>query len=631
MTGIAGILNHHSMNPEHDLNVLETCLKDSEQISVSRWRDKCLSICCSDYQRMDGTLQPGYNSDRSKLIIMVGEIYNSKSEQAMLIKKGGRLPPRLSTQAEFCLHIFESLGIEGFTELNGSFLIVIYDIIKNSLAITTDRFASIPIYYAISRDGKFCFSTRAYGTAKVCGETHNLNHQAVFEFFTFQKILGTKTFYKNISMVPPGTMLSFEQNRISLSNYWHIQYKEKEGSSDDYTESLGHNIKTAVNDRLNDTVKNGILLSGGLDSRMLLAASDKPLVCLTFGDWANREVITAREIAKTKGCPHIFLRRDFNHYVNLVDEAVKIGDGMYCFVHAHSIGFIERIKQECDLVFHGLALERYFRGTYFPKSFRLFDNLRRNAQENVLSEKNLIENFLVETKNSLYRRYPENIFSNSINKFYQATIHSSAESIMKESSQYCENIYDRFVYPDVCYHARSKAFVFETSLAAYLKHRNIVYDNRLIDLHLKMPFKYRTNSRVWMEAMKRLHPALATLKNANTNCSFFTPLPIQKMLAYSQLIGDRIKLSRKNRTVNPIYANGSWPNPIELIKSNPKMNTLINETIEDQACLSPTIFKIENLKKMLQEHMTGKAEHTEFLFLLLTFGRWFKTLGPGSI
>jgi len=280
------------------------------------------------------------------------------------------------------------------------------------------------------------------------------------------------------------------------------------------------------------------------------------------------------------------------------------------------------------LVFHGLALERYFRGTYFPKSFHLNNHLRRDAQENILSENNLIEKFLVETKNSLYRRYPENIFSDNISKLYQPMIHSSAEIIMKESNQYCENIFDRFIYPYICYHARSKAFVFETSLAVYQKHRNIMYDNRLIDLHLKMPLKHRINSHVWMEAMKRLHPAIAKLKNANTNCSFFTPLLIQKILAYSQIIRDRITLSYKN---NPIYTNGSWPNPIELIKSNPKMSTLINDTIEDQACLSPDIFRIENLKKMLQEHMTGKTEHTEFLFLLLTFGRWFKTLGPGSI
>jgi asparagine synthase (glutamine-hydrolysing) len=515
---------------------------------------------------MDRAFQPGYNSDKSKLIVMVGEIYNSKPEQAMLTKISGHPSPGLFTQAEFCLYIFESLGIEGFVDLNGSFLVIVYDITKNSLTIITDRFASIPIYYTVGRDGKFCFSTRAYGPAKVCDEIHNLNHEAIFEFFTFQKLLGTKTFYKNISMVPPATMLSFEQNRISLKNYWHIQYKEKEGSSNDYAELLSHNIKTVVNDGLSDTLKNGILLSGGLDSRMLLAASDKPLVCLTFGDWANREVLTARKIAEIKGYPHIFLRRDFNHYVNLINEAVKIGDGMYSFVHAHSIGFIERIKQECDLVFHGLALERYFRGTYFPKSFHLNNHLRRDAQENILSENNLIEKFLVETKNSLYRRYPENIFSDNIRKLYQPMIHSSAEIIMKESNQYCENIFDRFIYPDICYHARSKAFVFETSLAVYLKHRNIMYDNRLIDLHLKMPLKHRINSHVWMEAMKRLHPAIAKLKMPKPLALFYTLL-IQKNISVFAIIRDRITYLIK---IIPFILM-ILPNPIELIKSNPKM------------------------------------------------------------
>jgi hypothetical protein len=83
--------------------------------------------------------------------------------------------------------------------------------------------------------------------------------------------------------------------------------------------------------------------------------------------------------------------------------------------------------------------------------------------------------------------------------------------------------------------------------------------------------------------------------------------------------------------MNPTYTQGSWPNFTELIRYNEKLKNIIESTIEDPGCLNPSIFNIPRIKEMFEEHLNRKANYTEFLFLLLTFGRWHKKYGPRSV
>jgi hypothetical protein len=68
----------------------------------------------------------------------------------------------------------------------------------------------------------------------------------------------------------------------------------------------------------------------------------------------------------------------------------------------------------------------------------------------------------------------------------------------------------------------------------------------------------------------------------------------------------------------------------ELLRYDNKLVEIAWRTIHDQDCLDPSIFNIQRIEKMFKAHLAGKEDHKTFLFLLLTFGRWYKMFGPRS-
>jgi hypothetical protein len=54
------------------------------------------------------------------------------------------------------------------------------------------------------------------------------------------------------------------------------------------------------------------------------------------------------------------------------------------------------------------------------------------------------------------------------------------------------------------------------------------------------------------------------------------------------------------------------------------MKSLINDTIIDSECIDPKIFNINRMKKLLNEHLSREKNNSYFLYLILTFGTWYK-------
>ena len=76
-----------------------------------------------------------------------------------------------------------------------------------------------------------------------------------------------------------------------------------------------------------------------------------------------------------------------------------------------------------------------------------------------------------------------------------------------------------------------------------------------------------------------------------------------------------------------VSRQGSWPNMGELIRQRPAMAHLIWATMHDHECVDPDIFNVSCLESAFERHMNRDADHAALLFLLVTFGRWFKRYG----
>ena len=627
MSGIVGYINNIENASSVLLDSMSESIRYTESAPIDKWNDDFIAISRVHHAIINPEPQPIFNEDKSLFIVMIGEVFEYEEQKIKLIHKGYKFKFD-DNDAEYCLHLYEEKGENAFKELNGSFCIAIYNLATHEFLLVNDRFSSHPLFYYLTDKKTLLFGTQLSSILQSSEVPRELNMESVLEFFTFQRVLGVKTFYKNINFLPPATILHYRDGNISSIPYWEMKYKEEKHPERYYVDKLAEAIKKSVESRTQGDYRFGILLSGGLDSRTVLAASDKELLAFTVGDFENREVKIAKRIAETKGCKHIFLKRNLDHYVNLVDEAVEIGDGMYCFIHAHNIGFFDPIQKECNVLLHGYALERFFRGTNLPhKSLNLLGKSFFTKLDK-LSNKNLPYKIINKLKYSLNQINPQQLFIRSYLPILDDILLDSVNTILKEAESNCTNIYDRFIWFDTHYLSRSCAFLFEKSIRSFINERSIAFDNNLLDLHLKMPIDLRSNSRIWMKALAKLDPEIAVIPDANTGYSPFIPEYLEWVLTVSRRIASKLLLLRSRQLPHPTYTQGSWPNFSELIRHNEKMKKLISDTLRDSECLDPNIFDIQRVEEIFKESLNGKDEYTPFLFLLLTFGKWHKKYGP---
>ncbi len=599
---------------------------DNEQVDL--WHDVFLSIARLNHGTTNTESQPIFNNDRSMLMIMDGNIFDYEQSKSELINKGHRFEFE-HNDAEYCLRLYEETGESAFRKLNGNFNIVVYNLITHELLLVNDRFCSQPLFYYLTDKGNLLFGTRLSSILVSPEVPRQLDIRSIFEFFTFQRILGNKTYYKDIDVLKPAHILKYQNGNVSIIPYWEMHYKETNHPKKYYVDKLAAVLKKSVARRIQGNNCFGLLLSGGLDSRMILAASDKKMVTFTFGDFENREVKTARKIAEAKGCKHIFLNRDFDHYFNMVDEAVESGDGMYNFIHAHVIGYFSDIQEVSDVIFTGVRFEHCFRGTALPRrTLKIFGRNIGLPFLTKITDKNIVYKILGKLRYSIYEQNPHQLFNEYYADKLDDVLNNSIKKILEEANSKVVSIYDKFTWLDTYYTSRYPTYLFNLSIRQALDEYVVMFDNDLFDLYLEIPLKYRSNKDLWIATLEKLNPDIARIPNSNTGYSPFFPTFIRWAVVLIQIILKKIFVLKANRLPNPTYTESSWPNYRELIRHNKKLRELIWITITDPECLDPSLFDIRRIKEMFEAHVTGEEDYSAFLYLLLTFGSWHKKYGP---
>ncbi len=613
MTGIAGKISGELDNSL--VKEMMTKLRYTHKERTDYWSDDFLSIGKVSHKIHENISQHVFNEDKSMLIVMDGEIFDYLDDKKNLLKKGHKF--KSESCIEYCLHLFEEEGASGLKKLNGSFLIVIYNLKTKEVFIITDRLGSRPLFYHDKESGGLLFSSQFSSILQDPHVPRKLNKDAIFEFFTFRKILRNETFYKDIKLLGPASVLYYKNKKISISKYWKMVYGHKCYSEKKYINELSRRIKKAVERRVVENYKYGLLLSGGLDSRMVLAASPKKMTCFTFADFDNNEVRVARSIAKIKKTEHFFLKRTPDHYADSLEKAVDIGDGRYRFDHAHGIGLFQKISRECDVLFHGAMLDILFRNVNFPTNYKSLENT------------SLSEDIDLIFRDSLLQEKPEKLFNKNYSLGFKKRLNKSVEkslkNIKKNNAKKFNRVLDHFSFSSA-YGQRSYLHVLHNQ--AYIDERSIALDNDLINLYLEIPLKFRENSELFSKAITMINPDMC--KVPDNNMSFVANLnpSIKRFVRSAQWFLNRISFLPNWPFLNPSYSQQSWPNSKELIRYNRKLKKLISDTIKDSNALYPEIFDINAINRMFNDHLDNKKNSSDFLFLLLTFGIWCKKYGP---
>jgi asparagine synthase (glutamine-hydrolysing) len=256
-----------------------------------------------------GGHQPVFNEDRSVWIVFNGEIYNFPELRRELEASGHRFCSHSDT--EVIVHLYEEMGSECVQKLRGMFAFALYDERRHKLLMARDRLGKKPLHYAHLND-RLLFGSEIKALLAVAPELTEIHNPAILQYLYFGYILDPGTAFTKIHKLPPGHLLEFENNQVRIREYWDLpQYSTFEpNSEEECLEELERRLAEAVKIRLISDVPLGALLSGGIDSSMVVAlmarASGKPVKTFSIGfkhaDF--NEAQYARLVAQSFGTEH---------------------------------------------------------------------------------------------------------------------------------------------------------------------------------------------------------------------------------------------------------------------------------------------------------------------------------------
>jgi len=189
--------------------------------------------------------QPLYNADKKHVLAVNGEIYNHKT-----LAKELNVDYKFQTgsDCEVILPLYEEFGVEFIDKLQGMFAFILYNETDNSYLIARDHIGIIPLYTGYDEEGNFYVASEMKALMPIC---------------------------KTVSEFPPGHILDSRVGK--LQKYYKRNWQQYAAIKDNTTSTtkIREALEESVKSHLMTDVPYGVLLSGGLDSSLISAITQK--------------------------------------------------------------------------------------------------------------------------------------------------------------------------------------------------------------------------------------------------------------------------------------------------------------------------------------------------------------------
>src|SRR4051812_19786982 len=269
-----------------------------------------------------GGHQPLANEDATVWAAQNGELYNHAELRRSLERDGHAFRSRCDT--EILPHLFERHGADFVRHLHGKFALVVWDARRRRAVLARDRLGVKPLYYA-QADGLLVFASELKSLLASGLVDGRLDHEALQAYLTLGYVPAPRTPLAGVSKLLPGHMLVVERGVVHVRRYWRYPHPTPvERSTEEWSEGLLEQLDAAVRDRLMSDVPVGAMLSGGLDSSLVVAlmARHSSGAVKTFSvgfreDGPSNELADARRVARLFSTDHHEVE------LSLSDQAVE--------------------------------------------------------------------------------------------------------------------------------------------------------------------------------------------------------------------------------------------------------------------------------------------------------------------
>ena len=267
--------------------------------------------CVLGHQRLkvidlDTGYQPVSNEAGDVVAVFNGEAYNFMSLRDQL---GGH-EVRGTGDTPILPHLYEESGPHFVERLHGMFAVALWDAGRERLVLARDRLGKKPLLWARLPDGTLAFASELKALLRLPQLSREIDLDAVDAYLALQYVPGDRTALRGIHKLAPGHVLVAEGATQRIERYWQPEPADPSANDGEWLERVRATVGEAVRKRLVADVPLGALLSGGIDSSIVVAlmaqASSQPVRTFTVGfpDVRYDERAYARAVASRYGTLH---------------------------------------------------------------------------------------------------------------------------------------------------------------------------------------------------------------------------------------------------------------------------------------------------------------------------------------
>jgi len=262
--------------------------------------------------------QPLVSADKNVVLSGNGEIYNYLELRARF--SGYRFKTEGDMETVLAAH--DALGDDYPAVLNGMYALALYDNDAHTLELVRDRLGVKPIYWAKLQSGGIVYASEIKAIIASGLVDPEINEDVISAYLAHGYVPGPATLFKGVQKLQPGKRLKIDNaGKIEISVYWRPNPGDQKLNADDAAEHLLDLLNDSVRLQLRSDVTIGTLLSGGLDSGLLVALAaqqtSQPLKTFTvrFSDGVDESPVAA-DVAERYGTDHNVIDVDASDAIN---------------------------------------------------------------------------------------------------------------------------------------------------------------------------------------------------------------------------------------------------------------------------------------------------------------------------
>jgi len=513
---------------------------------------------------------------------------------------------------ETCLDVWRLEGVDFLKRLNGSFNLFMHDTNSGKSLVSTDRICTNPLWMATLKDGGVAFSP--------CNEylisltNQNIDMAALWSFLTRTSPVGDRTLLESIRVVRPGTAICFDGLGNSKCVEWHSpKFKPEFNHSIGYwADEFNRLVGRTVEKQLKQFQSPGLMLSGGIDSRLVASHCPPRTKCFTTADFYNREVKIAAKIAKICGLEHIPVIRDKDWYANTVEKSARHCVGLWRWnAPFNQLENYGGDWQEIDCILGGLWFDTYFKGYDIP------DELWTSSQDINDTEKAISLIIQSDEKEYKFVHQLKEIIRPGILDASREAFEKVFRAELERVFPVCTNTIEAFQLAQFGAVYRSFAYQMVSYVRKFKAVINIV-DNQLYDLFFRIPISIKQHGEIVRTALWQKNKRLAFLANSNSWLPAFLPNSFHKTAVRARWKISHIRQKWYQLAKSREYrSHGSWPQMGRLWANNPKMQGIINGLIKNPPGLLERFFDMDSVLKIWEKHKNGSGDYSDILGIIV--------------